>query len=214
MLLFILQINLDSKGSVFYTFLRTVLKSLALQLELATEKEIGALTEEILYYLKVILPFCGDLTVYCITQLLKCLFGTNMINQYNDFMSITDKTDPQKKPSFFEDVLKINALKSIDKDDSRRSSVCSSASQKLSIDDSKMAAEKQLLIAMENFAKNKSDRKWGMNKKELERYIRLFEPVVIQSLKVSYGYAKLTRVLIYCKAYFSLRFLWLPHSNM
>ncbi|KOB73673.1 putative Huntington disease protein, partial [Operophtera brumata] len=162
--------------SVFYTFLRTVLNCLALQLELATEKEIGTITEEVLYYLKVILPLCGDLSVYCITQLLKCLFGTNMINQYSDFMSITDKIDDQKKLSFYEDVLKINPLKTID-EESRRSSVCSTASQKLSMDvNSKIAAEKQLLIAMENFAKNKSDRKWSTNKKELERYIRLFEP--------------------------------------
>lgn len=108
-----------------------------------------------------------------------------MINQYSDFMSITDKVEERKTLSFFEDVLKVNSLKTIDEEESRRSSVCSTASQKLSIDvNSKMAAEKQLLIAMENFAKNKSDRKWSTNKKELERYIRLFEPVVILSLKV------------------------------
>ncbi|XP_063896125.1 huntingtin [Helicoverpa armigera] len=178
------KINLDPKSSIFHTFLSTVLNSLAIQLELATEKEIGNVTEEVLFYLKVIMPLCPDITVYCITQLLKCLFGTNMVNQYSDFMSILDKTEVENKPSFYQDVMMVNVLSTL-KEESRRSSVCSNASQKLSLDSKnpRMVAERQLLMTMENFAKNKSDRKWSTNKKELERYIRLFEPVVIQALK-------------------------------
>ncbi|KAJ0170946.1 hypothetical protein K1T71_013718 [Dendrolimus kikuchii] len=177
------KINLDPKSSMFHTFLTAVLNCLAIQLELATEKEVGNVTEEILYYLKCIMPLCPEKTVNCITQLLKCLFGTNMLNQYNDFMSIADKYDPDVKTSFYTDVMLVNSFK-ID-EGSRRSSVCSSSSQKFSSDSKnpKMMEEKRLLMAMENFAKNKSDRKWNTNKKELERYIRLFEPVVIQALK-------------------------------
>ena len=180
-----LQINLDPKSSIFHTFLSTVLNSLAIQLELATEKEIGNVTEEVLFYLKVIMPLCPDITVYCITQLLKCLFGTNMVNQYSDFMSILDKNEANNKSSFHQDVMMVNMLSTL-KEESRRSSICSNASQKLSLDSKnpRMVAERQLLMTMENFAKNKSDRKWSTNKKELERYIRLFEPVVIQALKV------------------------------
>ncbi|XP_059050530.1 huntingtin [Achroia grisella] len=177
------KINLDPRNSMFHDFLSTVLNTLAIQLELATEKEFGPVTEEILYYLKVLMPLRPDTTVYCVTQLLKCLFGTNMISQYSDFMSINDKNEAKDKNSFFHDVMLINSLNT-DKG-SRRSSGSSNASQKLALDSKnpRMMEERQLLIAMENFSKNKMDRKWSTNKKELERYIRLFEPVVIQALK-------------------------------
>ncbi|KAG6462187.1 hypothetical protein O3G_MSEX013107 [Manduca sexta] len=176
------KINLDPKSSIFHLFLTTTLNCLAIQLELSTEKETGNVTEEILYYLKAIMPLCPNLTVYCITQLLKCLFGTNMLNQYSDYMSISDKKDDERG-GFFDDVMVTNPLNA-DKG-SRRSSVSSTTSQKLSLDSKnpRMIVERQLLVTLENFAKNKSDRKWSTNKKELERYIRLFEPVVIQALK-------------------------------
>ncbi|XP_039760461.1 huntingtin isoform X2 [Pararge aegeria] len=176
------KINLDPKTSIFHEFLSTTLNCLAIQLEFATDREFGPVTEEILFYLKVMLPLSPDLTVYCITQLLKCLFGTNMINQYTDYMSIADKKIDTETSSFFQDVMLVNALKTIDDD---KSSVSSNSSQKLSLDSKnpRMFDERHLLIAMENFSKNRTDRKWSTNKKELERYIRLFEPVVIQSLK-------------------------------
>ncbi|KAG6465724.1 hypothetical protein O3G_MSEX015346, partial [Manduca sexta] len=176
------KINLDPKSSIFHLFLTTTLNCLAIQLELSTEKETGNVTEEILYYLKAIMPLCPNLTVYCITQLLKCLFGTNTLNQYSDYMSISDKKDDERG-GFFDDVMVTNPLNA-DKG-SRRSSVSSTTSQKLSLDSKnpRMIVERQLLVTLENFAKNKSDRKWSTNKKELERYIRLFEPVVIQALK-------------------------------
>ncbi|XP_041985171.1 huntingtin-like [Aricia agestis] len=153
------KINLDPKSSIFYKFLSTTLNCLAIQLEMATVEEYGHVTEEILYYLKAIMSFCPELTVNCITQLLKCLFGTSMINQYSDYMSIADPTPKKSKSNLFEDVMLINQFKSDDDDD------------------------KNLLMMMENFARNRTDRKWGTNKEELGRYIRLFEPVVIQSLK-------------------------------
>lgn len=123
-----------------------------------------------------------------------------MVNQYSDFMSILDKKDENQKTSFYQDVMMVNSL-SVPQEDSRRSSVCSNASQKLSLDSKnpRMVAERQLLMTMENFAKNKSDRKWSTNKRELERYIRLFEPVVIQALKVSIflKYLSVFEVFIY-----------------
>ncbi|RVE52786.1 hypothetical protein evm_002659 [Chilo suppressalis] len=178
------KINLDPKSSMFHGFLTIVLNCLAVQLELATEKEFGVVTEEILYYLRVIMPLCPDLTVYCITQLLKCLFGTNLISQYSDHLSIADKPEVPVSKCFYKDVMLINDFH-IPEEHSRRSSVCSNASQKLSLDSKnpRMIAEKRLLISMENYSKNTTDRKWSTNKKELERYIRLFEPVVIQALK-------------------------------
>lgn len=104
-----------------------------------------------------------------------------MINQYADFMSIADKHEKTENTSFFEDVMLINK---VDFDsESRRGSICSNVSQKLEKKD-RMVKERELLIALENFNKNRMERKWGNNKKELERYIRLFEPVVIQALKV------------------------------
>lgn len=147
---------------------------------------MGSVTEELLYYLKVIMPLRSDTTVYCITQLLKCLFGTNMITEYSDFMTIDDPPEEKKEGSFYEDVMLINSLSPIESE-SRRDSLSSNASQKMAFDSmsGRMAEERKMLIAMENFSKNRMDRKWSTNKKELERYIRLFEPVVIQALKVS-----------------------------
>ncbi|CAG4970960.1 unnamed protein product [Colias eurytheme] len=173
------KINLDPKSSIFYEFLSTVLKSLAIQLELSTENEFGPLTEELLYYLKVIMPLCPENAVYCVTQLLKCLFGTNMINQYQDYMNIADPVPKKEPASFYDDVLMINSLET----ETRRDSVSSEGSQK-ETKDPILIEEKRLLLAIENFNKNRMDRKWSTNKKELERYIRLFEPVVIQALKM------------------------------
>ncbi|XP_050357373.1 huntingtin isoform X2 [Nymphalis io] len=176
------KINLEPKSSIFYEFLSTTLNCLAIQLELSTEKEFGPVTEEVLYYLKVLMPLCPEQTVYCVTQLLKCLFGTNMINQYSDFMNVATKNFTDESPNFFQDVMLVNSLKLIEDD---KSSISSSSSQKLSLDSKnpRMMDERHLLIMLENFSKNRTDRKWSTNKKELERYIRLFEPVVIQSLK-------------------------------
>ncbi|XP_061723168.1 huntingtin-like [Cydia pomonella] len=178
------KINLDPKSSMFYEFLTTVLNCLAIQLELSTEREFGSVTEELLYYLKVIMPLRSDTTVYCITQLLKCLFGTNMITEYNDFMSIEALPKTEDNVTFYDDVMLINSLCPIESE-SRRDSVCSNSSQKLTLDikNPVMMEERKMLMAMENFSKDKMDRKWSTNKKELERYIRLFEPVVIQALK-------------------------------
>lgn len=101
-----------------------------------------------------------------------------MINQYNDFMSIADKV-LEDSTSFYEHVMLVSAI------DDDRSSVSSNCSQMLEVRNTRMLDERKMLMNLENFAKNRTDRKWSTNKKELERYIRLFEPVVIQSLKVS-----------------------------
>lgn len=147
------------------------------------------------------MPLCPDLTVYNITQLLKCLFGTNMINQYADFASIADKKELYEKTSFFHDIMMVHMGKVTDDD---KSSISSNSSQKLCLDQKnpRMIEEKNLLIQMENFSKNRMDRKWSTNKKELERYILLFEPVVIQSLKVSFWFTSLF-VLFKIKLFYS-----------
>lgn len=155
------KVKTDRKSSMFYDFLRSVLDALAIQLELSTEREFGFVTEELLYYLKSTMPFCGEKSIFCITQLLKCLFSTNMLSDYQDFMNIKDvDVEVEKNKCFYKDVLFINDLRN-----------------KTEIN------EKEFLITLENFHRNKINRKWGTNKKELERYIRLFELVVIQALK-------------------------------
>lgn len=169
-------------------FLTTVLDALSVQLEFSTDRELGNVTEEILYYLKIIMPLRPDKTVFCVTQLLKCLFSTNMISQYNDFMIIKDVCkDTKQKSTFYDDVISINVPVRESNDDSfKRSSVSSISSQKLAIDvkNPVMVAERKFLMHLENFHTSKMDRKWSTNKKELERYIRMFEPVVIQALRV------------------------------
>lgn len=178
--------KLDQTSSVFYNFLTAVLDALGIQLELSTEREFGAFTEEILYYLKAIMPFRPDKSVFCITQLLKCLFSTNMLNQYQDFMNIKyDNQLNKKKGCFYKDVLCINGLKYGTSVDATTKSSDGSSKQSVDTKNPWMAKERSFLMTLENFHKSKMDRKWSTNKRELERYIRLFEPVVIQALKVS-----------------------------
>ncbi|GBP28818.1 Huntingtin [Eumeta japonica] len=194
-----LMINLEPKTSMFYQFMSKVLDALAIQLELATEREFVCVIEEILYYLKVIMPLRADKTVFCVTQLLKCLFGTNMANQYSDYMSIADIKVKDKKSNLFDAVMMVNSFNNVMKEqdnNSRRGSTTSGASLKLIDDNPRMTAERQMLMKLENFAKNKSDKKWSTNKKELERYIKLFEPVVIQALK---SYTMQNDIPLQCK---------------
>lgn len=124
-----------------------------------------------------------------------------MINQYADFASIADKKELYEKTSFFHDIMMVHMGKVTDDD---KSSISSNSSQKLCLDQKnpRMIEEKNLLIQMENFSKNRMDRKWSTNKKELERYILLFEPVVIQSLKVSFWFTSLF-VLFKIKLFYS-----------
>ncbi|ROT64935.1 Huntingtin [Penaeus vannamei] len=59
--------------------LRVTLTSLGRILEVASMLEFGRLAEEILQYLKVVTSLLPTLTVQCGQQLLKCLFGSNVM---------------------------------------------------------------------------------------------------------------------------------------
>ena len=79
--------NLDK----FSLLIKTTLIVFSQLLECALSVfEIGKYLEEILLYLKILLPIDSSNSIKCVTQLLKSVFGMNLGNLY--YVSITDKT--------------------------------------------------------------------------------------------------------------------------
>ncbi|KAK3589444.1 hypothetical protein CHS0354_020780 [Potamilus streckersoni] len=66
----------------FCQLLRTALQVLAQILEIATLHDIGKYSEEFLSYLKATIVLEPVITVLCVQQLLKALFGTNLCSQW------------------------------------------------------------------------------------------------------------------------------------
>ncbi|XP_005093645.2 huntingtin [Aplysia californica] len=66
----------------FCTILRSALRVLSQLLEVATLQDVGKVTEEMLGYLKVTMALEPTWTVLCVQQLLKALFGTNLASQW------------------------------------------------------------------------------------------------------------------------------------
>ena len=68
----------------FHSFLSSVLRVLSQLLEATSLAEIGRHADEILDYLKTILPAQPKHSVECVQQLLKALFGTNFASHSDD----------------------------------------------------------------------------------------------------------------------------------
>lgn len=79
---------MDSASSkTFLEFLNLSLKSLSIILEVGSLTEFGKLAEEILGYFRSTFAVDAPATVECVQQLLKCLFGTNLTANINEFKS-------------------------------------------------------------------------------------------------------------------------------
>lgn len=204
-----LQVTLNTTTSVFLKFVSTILKSVAIQLEYMSDKEAGVAAEEILYYVKCLLPISSDNCVFCVTQVLKCLSTTNLVAYNNDIMSFFLLNDPNNDPQsktepvktelgFYNDILMINYNDKCgnfeiynDKFvDDRRASVDSKSlivsSVRINANTERyLSNERQCFKDVVKISHSKVERRWNTNKQNLGRYLRLIEPVVIQALKVS-----------------------------
>lgn len=210
MFLIFLQVTLNTTTttSVFLKYVSTILKSVAIQLEYMSDKEAGVAAEEILYYIKCLLPINSDNCVFCVTQVLKCLSTTNLVAYNNDIMSfflLNDPNDVQSKKEpvkselgFYENILMINYVNKCDNFEvyndnlvnDRQASVDSKSLKFSSVridanTERYLTNERQCFKDVVKISHSKVDRRWNTNKQNLGRYLRLIEPVVIQALKVS-----------------------------
>ena len=55
-------------------------------LEFCTMNEFGALTEELLQYFKATIALLPCSTIHCGQQLLKCLFASNIVSQWDSIV--------------------------------------------------------------------------------------------------------------------------------
>ncbi|XP_052100645.1 huntingtin-like [Mytilus californianus] len=84
------QRSLDlSSTDKFCTILKTALDVLSQILEISTISDIGKSTEEFLGYLRVTVSLEPTVSILCVQQMLKGLFGTNIVSQW----------EPQKLPN-------------------------------------------------------------------------------------------------------------------
>ncbi|XP_024941677.1 huntingtin isoform X2 [Cephus cinctus] len=80
------KVTLDSEASEMYiSLLNATLEVLSQILEIASIHETGRIAEEILHYLQTTVVLCPTSTVRCVQQLLKCLFGANLSAQWSEF---------------------------------------------------------------------------------------------------------------------------------
>ena len=77
------RVTLDQDASEMYLgLLNACLQVLSQILEVASLAEAGKLAEEILHYLQSTVVLSSTMTVQCVRQLLKCLFGTNLVSRW------------------------------------------------------------------------------------------------------------------------------------
>lgn len=174
----------------FCTFLRSVLDTLCQVLEIAAFHDVESYTEEILGQLKSIFSIEPTLTVITVQQLLKALFGTNFVSQFDTDMknskssglhnSLNDSEFTQGKTSFYHQVFHypLNDLTmAIANASFHHYLQAAESSQNTSsgwFGSIKKKVEKKLAVTVK---RSKGD------KAPIQNYIRLFESLVIKSLK-------------------------------
>ncbi|KAL0105126.1 hypothetical protein PUN28_016641 [Cardiocondyla obscurior] len=79
------SVTLQHEASEMYiSLLNAMLDVLSQILEIASVNEAGRIAEEVLCYLKTTVVLSPTATVQCVQQLLKCLFGTNVCAQWSE----------------------------------------------------------------------------------------------------------------------------------
>lgn len=206
-----LQVTINPSSSIFLNFISKSLESLAVQLEVMSEKEIGKVAEEILFYLKSLLPLKPDSSVVCVTQLVRCLFSVNMTAQCNSLQQFFNEIEnfneknmledfgESKKYKFYENVLLANCDSSVSIDsvmnyqEKMFTHISDSSENNLNhkiaegfAKYSHLQFERDCYLSVKNYNKHKTDKEWTTHKHEFSKYIRILEPVVVQALKVIY----------------------------
>ncbi|RZC38340.1 huntingtin-like [Asbolus verrucosus] len=182
------KITLESEAcEKFLALLRQTLNTFSVLMEVGTLIEFQGIAEEILGYFRFTFTLEASATVECVQQLLKCLFGNNLTTNIAEIKQEQIKRSSDKGESFgfysnvyekpYDDVSAcFNSFKNINKVD------CDGDSTIMGYLHRKDMTKPQL-------PPRSSD-------KILANYIRIFEPMVIKSLK---HYTITSDVKLQCK---------------
>lgn len=176
--------TLESEASEMYlSLLNATLQVLCQLLEIATIQEAGRIAEEILHYLQTTVVLSPTTTVQCVQQLLKCLFGSNLSMRWID-------------PDYQKNFAKRNAAR----DDTKgfytqcfQTPTRQMTEMIKAIGNNCRGGNESSATGWIGLIHRRGDRKLNSVFKSLSRYsdqkasvasfIRLFEPMVIKSLK-------------------------------
>nr|XP_023020492.1 huntingtin [Leptinotarsa decemlineata] len=167
------KMSIDSVSSqTFLELLVTTLQSLSVLMEVSSLTEFGKIAEDILIYLRSTFVVEASATVECVQQLLKCLFGTNLMANITEFAE--KKVEEQVgEQGFYHNVFQkpynlisqfyvaLNNISRHDFDD----------------DSTVMGYLHRTDVKRRSVVLSRS------SDKILAEYIRIFEPMVIKSLK-------------------------------
>ncbi|XP_014488672.1 PREDICTED: huntingtin isoform X2 [Dinoponera quadriceps] len=189
-------VTLEYEASEMYlSLLNATLDVLSQILEVASVNEVGRIAEEVLCYLKSTVTLSPTATVQCVQQLLKCLFGTNVYAQWSE----------------------MDMQKSLDRCGASQDDVKGFYNQCFQYPARQMAntikcignncrGENEPDNGWIGLLRRKGDRKFSSVFKNLARssdqkgsvasFIRLFEPMVIKSLK---QYTVTSNVALQCQ---------------
>ncbi|XP_023313861.1 huntingtin [Trichogramma pretiosum] len=183
------RITLDQSASELYLgLLNACLRALAQVLEVATVIESNRVVEEILHYLQSTMTLLPTATIQCVRQLLKSLFGTNLVARWfeiresrkliNTKLAWDDDDDIERDTGFYEQCFQRPAkvmnerIKEIDSN----SKNCNEPDVAYRVVKSIQRTEDKKLPAFLKILNRNSDQN------SVGSFIRLFEPLVIKSL--------------------------------
>ncbi|XP_066154208.1 huntingtin [Euwallacea fornicatus] len=181
------KISLDPASSEsFRELMRVTVHTLCVIMEVGTLNEFGRIAEEILTYMKTTFQLDKTLTVKCVQQLLKCLFDTNLTAHFGEVLDKKPLTgDKEEDHTFYENVFH------------KPCEALSSWIQSLS-NISKVECDGDDTLM--GYLHRKGVKKLTATSKSLDKtlasYIRIFEPIVINSLK---QYTITSDVLFQCQ---------------
>ncbi|XP_018571399.1 huntingtin [Anoplophora glabripennis] len=170
------KISLDSEASEkFLELLNKTVQSLSVVMEIGTLNEFSRIAEDVLGYLRSTFAVDAPATVECVQQLLKCLFSTNLTSNITEFVKENKSTGEEEEENYgfyfnifqkpYSDISNfINSLNNISR------YYCDGDSTVMGYLHRKDVKKRPVVLS------RSSD-------KILANYIRIFEPMVIKSLK-------------------------------
>ncbi|XP_019635502.1 PREDICTED: huntingtin-like [Branchiostoma belcheri] len=182
------KVSLDPSATEKFTgLLKTVLNVLSQVLEIATFIDISKYVEELLSYLKSTVAMEPTSTIQCVEQLLKALFGTNLASQWDGSQTAETSRKPGKatrlssnmKPGLyhycftapytqFTQSLAAASFRTSQAEGEEGGGILSWFKHR--------SSDKKVSPAIAKLVKG--------DKTPIHNYIRLFEPLVIKSLKL------------------------------
>ncbi|KAK3095770.1 hypothetical protein FSP39_018831 [Pinctada imbricata] len=181
------KVSLDlTNQDKFCTLLRTSLKALSQLLEISTLGDIGKYADEILVYLKATVSMEPTITILCVQQLLKSLFGTNLASQWSPQQNTAPSRKPGKATRMTANTEKGLYYQCFTQPYSQFTQSLATAAFKAT-----SPSETEETAIMLNSLRKSVDRKipailkpgCKTDKAAIAAYIRLFEPLVIKALK-------------------------------